>query len=52
MGGAHTVNESGLISLCLNGRLMTIADLSANDFLEMIKFFTTLILNANEAANL
>ena len=54
MGGIHTVNESGSISLCLNsvGQLMTIADLFASDFLEMVKFFTTLILNADEATNL
>ena len=53
-GGIHTVNESRLISPCLDsvGQLKAIVDLSADNWLEMIKFFTTLILNADEAANL
>jgi len=52
--GIHTVNESrSSIPVCSSfGQLTTIADLSVDNLLEMIEFFTALILNADEATNL
>ena len=52
-GNIHTVNESMSLSpFAFLQSAQTIVDISIDSFLEMIEFFTTLILNADEATYL
>ena len=50
--GVHTVNErmfGNPLSSLDSWSLMSLADMPADNFVEMIRFFTTLILNADES---
>ena len=53
-GGIHTVNERMFIPL-IHLKLFAelgLPDIAIDGFLEKIRFFTTLILNADEATNI